>query len=320
MPIYTCGQLTAEAKSLGGQVVFDHDCQPDMPVLSGTQRVQVLDNGLVLYLSQSQDLVSGNSSNILQSGIMAAVLLQGQAEVSLGQDRMHFQAKQQQQRAFVVNLTEADQFLRHWHAGRRETKLCLSFTSSWMERFVHDDQQCNHRLRSFTKQHWQRKLWQPSPNLLRRAHLLEQGIAHTPTLVDRLHYEGFALDMAAEILQDVDHSQPANRVSERCARHANRLKDWLDSGTAEHLRICDMARELGTNAVDLQNGFRTRFGMTIAAYVRHTRLERAYQALEQQAVSIESAAELAGYAHLSSFCAAFKQRYGFSPMQAKARA
>ena len=58
-------------------------------------------------------------------------------------------------------------------------------------------------------------------------------------------------------------------------------------------------------------------GTTIAAYLRRQRLARAYQAMRQQGLSVEDAASLAGYEHLSSFSAAFKRQYGFPPSQAR---
>ncbi|MBQ1558305.1 MAG: helix-turn-helix domain-containing protein, partial [Pseudomonas sp.] len=63
--------------------------------------------------------------------------------------------------------------------------------------------------------------------------------------------------------------------------------------------------------------FRSRNGTTIAAYLRRQRLARAYQAMRQQGLSVEDAANLAGYEHLSSFSAAFKREYGFPPSQAR---
>lgn len=319
MQVSTYGQLSASAHNLGGALQFDRDLPGDLPVLVGTQSVLALDSGLVLYLSKSADLVDARSQNLLQPGIMAAFLLEGQADVSLGHERVYCDAGRDSQRAILVNLTDQDQFQRHWQAGRRETKLCLSFSPAWFEQCAAADSLCSARLLQFRRSHWQSLPWQPSADIVQRAYrLVDQHDGHTP-LIRRLQYESFALDLATEILLGIDARDRAPRAGGRLACCVERLKDWLDSGTADHLGISQMARELGTNAVDLQNGFRERHGTTIAAYLRRNRLERARMAICQQGVSVDEAAVLAGYEYVSSFSSAFKREYGFSPSRARGR-
>lgn len=317
MQVSTYGQLSASAHNLGGDLRFDRDLPGDMPVLVGTQSVLALDSGLVLYLSKSADLVDARSQNLLSPGIMAAFLLEGQADVSLGHERVYCDAGRESQRAILVNLTDQDQFQRHWQAGRQETKLCLSFSPAWFERCADADSLCSARLLQFRRSHWQSLPWQPSAEILQRAHrLLGSHDGHAP-FIRRLQYESFTLDLATEILLSIDATGRAPRTGGRLACCVARLKEWLDSGTADHLGISQMARELGTNAVDLQNGFRERHGTTIAAYLRRMRLEKAYRAIRQEGISVDEAAELAGYAYVSSFSSAFKREYGFPPSRAR---
>lgn len=128
MTILTCGQLSDVAHTLGGNLYFQRELPGEQPVLDGEQQVQVLSEGLVLYFSHSRDLVDASSDNRLTPGITAAFLLQGEAEVSLPRQRLHFDARPGGQRAMLVNLTDSDQFQRHWRSGREETKVCLSIT------------------------------------------------------------------------------------------------------------------------------------------------------------------------------------------------
>ncbi|HGM6052174.1 TPA: helix-turn-helix transcriptional regulator [Stenotrophomonas maltophilia] len=93
----------------------------------------------------------------------------------------------------------------------------------------------------------------------------------------------------------------------------DQLQQWLQSGEADGLTINQMARRLGTNAVDLQSTFQQLHGSSIAAWLRALRLQRAHDALLQRRVSVDVAASLAGYAHTSSFSAAFKRQFGRSP-------
>lgn len=311
MPVFTRGQLDAVAHAQGGDVRFQREIPNDFPVLSGEQAVQALGNGLVLYISHSEDLINGDSQNLLPSGITAAFLLQGQADVSMAGQRQHFDARPGRYNAMLVNLTDSDQFHRHWRKGRQETKLCLCFSPDWLNQFEHDS-----NLRTFSRTHWQQQPWRPSADILQRAHrLMTQNDRHP--LVQSMRRESFALDFATEVLQTIEAPVPLKRTVARLDRRLLRLKEWLDSGEADRLSISQMARQLGTNPVDLQNGFRARNGITIAAYLRRRRLEQAYRAIRQQSLSIEEAANLAGYEHLSSFSAAFKRQYGFPPSQAR---
>lgn len=120
-------------------------------------------------------------------------------------------------------------------------------------------------------------------------------------------------------LRSID-TPPNKRLGSHLERCLARLKEWLNSGEADALSIADMARQLGTNPVDLQNAFRSRNGITIAAYLRHQRLARAYQAMSQKGLSVEEATSLANYEHISSFSAAFKRHYGFPPSLVRLKA
>ncbi|WP_422910745.1 helix-turn-helix transcriptional regulator [Pseudomonas sp. MAC6] len=314
MTVFTCGQLSDVAHTLGGNLYFQRELPGEQPVLDGEQQVQVLSEGLVLYFSCSRDLVDTSSANRLAPGITAAFLLHGEAEVSLPRRRLHFDARPGGQRAMLVNLTDADQFQRHWRSGREETKVCLSITPDWLQQVALSSQLRSDNLLRFSNNHWQSLPWQPSVDTLQRAHQLLERDAGLPPLLQRLQRESFALELASDILRSID-TPPNKRLGSHLERCLARLKEWLDSGEADALSIADMARQLGTNPVDLQNAFRSRNGITIAAYLRRQRLARAYQAIRQQNLSVEAAASLAGYEHLSSFSSAFKRQFGFPPSQ-----
>lgn len=317
MRVFTCGQLDQAACDLGGKLRFGPELTGDLPALAGWQRVLTLANGLVLYLSQSEDLIDARSQNLLLPGITAAFLLQGQADVSLGGQRLHLDAHSGRQRAMLVNLTDSDQFQRYWQTGRRETKVCLSFSPVWFEQFSDDSALCGGSLQQFRRTHWQRLCWQPAAEILQRGCQLALNDSSPFSLVQRLQCEGFALDLAADVLRTIDATPRPKRFGAHLENCLRQLKEWLDSGEADGLSIAQMAKTLGTNAVDLQNGFRHRNGITIAAYSRRNRLERACAALRQRAVSVDEAAAMAGYEHVSSFSAAFRKQYGFPPSQAR---
>jgi AraC-like DNA-binding protein len=272
---------------------------------------------LVLYFSQSQDLVDGCSQNLLGAGLTASVLLEGQAEISLPGQRWYSDARRSQNRAMLLNLTDSAQFTRHWQAGRNETKLSLHISPQWIDQYLHCTPSAANRLRQFRQSHLQSLPWRPSINILQRAQQLAETTSDLNPVLRRLQQESFALELAVDVLQGIEAALPDKRLSNHLQQRLERLKDWLDSGTANHLSIAQMARELSSNPVDLQKGFRQCYGDTIAAYLRKARLQQAYQALNQQQMSVEDAASLAGYEHVSSFSCAFKRRFGMAPSQAR---
>lgn len=316
MTVLTCSELSRIAAGLGGQLQFERDVPGERPVLDGEQQVQVLSEGLALYFGRSRDLVDGSSHHRLAAGITAAFLLDGEAEVGMPCQRLHFEARRGSRSAMLVNLTEADQFQRYWRSGRSETKVSVCIPADWLQQVALGTAFRTDKLLRFSLGHWQRLAWQPSADIVQRAHALFVPAVGACPLLLRLQRESFTLDLVSDVLHQID-APVEPRLGARLAQCLSRLQEWLDSGEADGLTIGEMARQLGTNAVDLQRAFRARTGSTIAAYLRRQRLARAYRALNQQGVELEEVASLAGYEHLSSFSAAFKREYGVSPSQVR---
>ncbi len=77
----------------------------------------------------------------------------------------------------------------------------------------------------------------------------------------------------------------------------------------------ELARRVGVNRNKLAVGFKHVFGMTVGAYHRDRRLERAYDMLRNPDISIGRVADEAGYRDAGSFTKAFKNRYGVLPSE-----
>ena len=312
MQVYTCAELMSAAHALGGQVDFDAGMADATPVLAGWQQVQTLDGGLVLYLSQSCDMVGGSSHNRLCPGITAGFLVQGQADVAIGGKRLQLEAGRGGSPAMLVHLRQEDHFLRHWQPGRQEAKVSLHLSDEWLRQQLDGDRAAGAALARVRCSHADNQPWMPPLPLRQRALRLFDRDGQPLSLVGRLQQESFALELAADVLQALVRPGSPARLSARLQRCVGRLQQWLESGHADGLSINQMARQLGTNAVDLQRGFQSCHGQSIAGYQRQWRLQRAHRALQQQ-VPVEEAAAIAGYAHASSFSAAYKRQYGHPP-------
>ncbi|WP_448122421.1 helix-turn-helix transcriptional regulator [Stenotrophomonas riyadhensis] len=313
MQVYSCAELMSTAHALGGRVDFESGLPDALPVLAGWQQVQSMDSGLVLYLSRSQDMVGGRSQNCLPAGLTASFLLQGQAEVVITNQRLQMDSRRAGSPAMLVHLREEEAFQRHWQAGREETKVSLHLGQDWLSRQL--DGIASAGLTRLRLSHARNQAWQPPAPLLRRAAALFGAETAEPPLLASLQRESFALEVAASVVRSVIAEREAPAPSAHLRRCVDQLQQWLQSGEADGLTINQMARRLGTNAVDLQSTFQQLHGSSIAAWLRALRLQRAHDALLQRRVSVDVAASLAGYDHTSSFSAAFKRQFGRSPSQ-----
>ncbi len=313
MQVFTCAELMTAAHALGGQVDFDAGMADATPVLAGWQQVHTVDQGVVLYLSRSRDMVGGCSHNRLAAGITAGFLVDGEADVAIGRHRLRLEGAQRRMPTMLVHLREEDHFQRHWQAGRQEGKVSLHLGTEWLRRQLDGDAAGRARLARVCRSHADNQAWRPGAPLLQRATRLLQDAPHAMPLVRRLQQESFALELAADVLQVLAHEHQQRPLGAHLQRCVTRLRQWLESGEADTLSIAQMARQLGTNAVDLQRGFQQLYGSSIAAQLRTLRLERARQALLRQRVPVDVAATIAGYAHTSSFSAAFKRQFGIPP-------
>ncbi|MFV9644894.1 MAG: helix-turn-helix domain-containing protein [Desulfobacterales bacterium] len=77
--------------------------------------------------------------------------------------------------------------------------------------------------------------------------------------------------------------------------------------------VLKLARQVGINKNKLNQGFREVFGTSVFDYLLNYRLEQAKQFLEDRRMSITEVAFTVGYAHPSTFTAAFKRHFGATP-------
>lgn len=75
-----------------------------------------------------------------------------------------------------------------------------------------------------------------------------------------------------------------------------------------------LAREVGLSRTQLMQGFRDAFGHAPFEWLRIQRLDAAREALENEPTAIAHVAFESGYSHTSTFSAAFRRRYGRSPL------
>lgn len=137
-------------------------------------------------------------------------------------------------------------------------------------------------------------------------------------------------DLRAE--HDLAHAlltlQPSNvsHIIER-ADHQARPKtirlalDYIHANLGEPITLADIAAAAGINVRTLQKGFQRLFGLTPMQVLRNARLDAAHYQLiaHKDRPSVSEAAWSCGFSHLAGFSRDYKERFGHSPSEGRAR-
>jgi AraC-like DNA-binding protein len=132
----------------------------------------------------------------------------------------------------------------------------------------------------------------------------------------RLYLEGKVLELLALRLAQLPSAAEARPVPARSLRLKGRLEEAqaiLRQRMKSPPSLHDLSREVAMSASVLKTAFHEVFGVTVFAYLRDLRLERAREMLLDQGVSVKEVSWAVGYASLSHFARAFRQRFGVSP-------
>lgn len=289
---------------------------PDDVLLHGDFEMAGLQPGLAMHTAAVTDQRSLHSESEVREGLKIVLVLDGLTEMRYGHRAMALGPAGGESNATVLSVTARDGFSRCWRQGRAERKLVITLSPDWVATHFSADEGCfAERVRAFAGEHLAAQAWQPSA----RAQLLAREVIDTPALppgLRRAWQTARCLDIAIEALGVVGNATAGSACCGRRELLAHRLCELLQSPQAASLSLAEMARQVGSNPVSLQQIARETLGMTVFEYLREQGLLRAREALAQgQAVT--AAAELAGYASPANFATAFKRRFGLTPRQVR---
>lgn len=150
-------------------------------------------------------------------------------------------------------------------------------------------------------------------------------LARTPgfaTPAARLQAEAMSLGLVARCFEGLPE-QPEHAVrpgqAAPAAREQMQLRriDALARTPGPLPSLQDLAREAGLSLSGLRRLVRVVHGCAPLAHVRSLRLELARRALAADQISVEAAAEMAGYGSAANFATAFRRQFGIAPSQAR---
>ena len=288
----------------------DHQCEPAEGqsgdgALIGNMHLHEAQPGLFMRLNRVRKRADLMIRSRIEPSLKIAVVWRGEPNVSFGPDS-HALAPG---RALCIALDEVTEFALKSVKGTQEHSAILSLTPAWLK--LHLGVSRASQLMPEAR-HLAHYVWQPSARLIER---LEEFSRQRPgTLALRLGIESLALEVISECLAasaSLSHPTP-----EGLGEHwAARLKDWIHSGEAAYLSQAEMAARLGMSVRQLQRRYRDAYGQTLAQDLRRRQLTRVAHLLQDRKLTIEAAAELAGYRSAANFATAFRRQFGVPPSQ-----
>lgn len=130
----------------------------------------------------------------------------------------------------------------------------------------------------------------------------------------KLYSEGKVLEIVAALLGDM--------TGEESARHHRGARQRVRIGTVCDLLLADLsappcqdvlAREAGMSPRQLADAFRDVTGMTMPQWILQRKMTMAAEMLQEGVLAVKEVSHRLGYAHVSTFTAAFTRHYGCPP-------
>lgn len=279
-----------------------------------------LRSGLSLHCSDCLELQDFATQTEASPHLNFILFLEGRSEVSYDGRPFTFGMPRSGAEGVTIALNEPMLFSRRARRGQHIRKVSVSLTQEWFESSGFDGQA---ELRALLHNDY-RPLnvlrWQPSARLLTLAEqVLHPGCGNR--LLENLYLESRALEIANEALSLLTRQPPHTPTNLRPHEHQRirRTLELLHSGEADGWSLEDIAHEVGCSASTLQRQFQAVKGTSLFEYQRQRKLQQAREALEQEGVSVNQAAWIAGYTSAANFSTAFKRAFGISPKQVRAR-
>jgi len=138
----------------------------------------------------------------------------------------------------------------------------------------------------------------------------------------RLYMRAKSLELLSAVLcglesEDPERNDSSLELSPLAIRKMEQARQIIMSELGTPMTLAQLARRLGINRTKLVLGFKQVYGVSVQAYWRDQKLNRAHELLRQGNARVTDVAFDLGYTELSSFTRAFCQKFGYSPSTIK---
>ena len=277
----------------------------DLCVAEGCLQEFSVRQGMTLVTSDVQVHHHYESTSTLTPRFSAIVMLEGSAELGIGQGPA---LDVRSGSGALAAYDDVTPMTGHHRAGDRLRSVNLSLTAPGA---AGDDvlgERLDQQMRSGPRPP---RPWRLPPHLLGAARSLFDN-QWEPSLQALLR-EGVCLQLLSHALADEAQPATANRaVSARDRRLLARVIERLETEPRAAHRLADLAALACMSPSALRAKFQLAHGVSIFGWLRARRLDLARDLLEGGG-SIQDAAHLAGYGHAGNFATAFRRRHGVAP-------
>ncbi len=162
-------------------------------------------------------------------------------------------------------------------------------------------------------------VWSAADAFLHQFILAADEALDDATPADRLFLDQMEATLSAHILRRYSNFGRPLSTYERIysgedARIA-RVIAFVEESFAQTLRISDLAEVAAMSTSNLMRSFKAQTGLSVAAYVRERRLQRAREMLSEPRRSLSQVAFDTGFSDHSHLTRSFKARFGVTPSQ-----
>lgn len=318
------------------------------PLLAHRARMREPRPGLRVHVDDAVDQFDGEGEGRCDAGLHLVMLLEGQLDLRYGSQDVQLSTCPHaatctlprrcgpreagetppaplrgagRAQSVLMHLAQPEPFRRISRRGRYARRLSLGLSADWLAQLQHSTQcRCPAPLAQLLSHHLRPVAWQPTARALTLAEQIVRPPALAPWL-QAIHLESHVLALLGEVLhpwQEPAEIQPAStELPAATLRRLRELREFLQSPDADGCELEAIARRAGMGVNRLQAQFRQAFGVTVMAFLRDSRLQRARLALERDGLCIKQAAAVAGYTSAANFSTAFTRHFGLTPKAAQ---
>lgn len=287
---------------------------PSQPGLSGQVVIRCFRDGLLCkYADLTAQEKSVTDEGMFSAGIRLIVTLQGRSELCFEQNRLVLCAEKRAVAA-LLPIAKPIYGVKRFAHRQHQRELVIFLEPQWFEHSEFTSLTDNQALFALQQIHLQPFTLFVNKRILTLAEALLLDLEQDSALV-QIRKESECLMLIAELLAQLPYFKQHIVFSAEQIRVAE-LTKILQSGEWDQATLSQIAHAMHTNITTLQNQFKQIHGVSIMAYLRQVKLERAYKALLFGA-SVNRAAEIAGYSNPDNFTTAFRRYFDLVPSKVK---
>ncbi len=268
--------------------------------------------------------VQDSSYQQIDPKFLVLVVLRGRQVFYLDDERIELEASSEDDAtpvAFVVLLMKQCTLRYAGSWGDPFRKISIAGPPDWFDQFQLE-YGSQDALPNFPQTHLDYRIWHPSQDVIR----LSQQIVSAPAEDNAKKTGLFRMSRALEILRrlpDECESQatPSNPATTDNSNEKlqERIRLHILQNLSSDLSLNQLEKDLHLNRRSIQRSFKQGYGITLSDFIRKERLNKANRALQQDGISIATAAHIAGYSSSANFATAFRKAFGMAPKQVRNR-